>query len=127
MDGKFAEEHDRLEKMLKDDDTEGFIKLWSATVEESFIKLGKLSGKQADKYKGHGTVKIEEKAVPISGEYDKNRKEMKTTSKNREEERIGMQLGRLTAIKDAWKCLHKAKNGGAVDGSYLQRGHLQHR
>ena len=110
MDSKIMATKPRLMSMLENGDTGTFIRTLSNVLEDSFISFGQVSVKDADRYRGHGKVEIEEKNVPVSGAFDKHLEEMKGNCKNREEERISLQLRRLVAIKDACKCLHSVKD-----------------
>jgi hypothetical protein len=88
MDKLISEKSLELNRLLQEDDTEGFLKLWSAVIEDACIDFGKVEGKEADRYRGHGEVKLEERKVPLSGEYDKHRKEMKANIKNQKKKEL---------------------------------------
>ena len=90
MDDIMLSNKDRLDKLLSKANTQEFIETWSELVEDAFFKFGNISGKDALQYKGHGQVKIEQREIPYSGEYDPSRGQMKVKSKDKEISRIGM-------------------------------------
>ena len=110
MDINVENKNSELKKLFKEGDIAQYINLCSTNVENAFLQAGGVNGRAADKYEGHGTINIEERSIPLSGRIDKHTQEVVTNSKDKEAGRFEMQRRRLVSIKDASRCLEKARN-----------------